>query len=291
MKGGIRTSFLFAIAGCLLTAVGGVGVYAQGGREAYARYCAHCHGPEARGDGVDAARFARPPRNLREGFLRVYEPEELVERVLHGRQLPLTHDPAKWADLQAKTGEILEHLRRLARVRWPQVERGWALYRARCADCHGWYGEPPPALPSGVKRPRNLMDASWQRSVPDTLLIEVVRHGRSGMPALVPRIRDDEARALAAFARLLSPGFELYQRVCAVCHGDDGRGVRAVIGEVARLPTIRFDRSYFQSRSEEDIRKAIMHMLREHEPAMPHFAPVLDRATIRAIVDYLRELP
>lgn len=291
MERGGWIGFLFGVGALLVGTATEPTAYAQVGREAYARYCANCHGVEARGDGVDAGRFARPPRNLREGFLRAYEAEELVERLYSGQRLSLAPDPAKWADLQAKTGEILEHLRRLARVRWPQVERGWALYRARCADCHGWYGEPPPTLPSGVKRPRNLMDASWQRSVPDTLLIEVVRHGRSGMPALVPRIRDDEARALAAFVRLLSPGFELYQRVCAVCHGDDGRGVRAVIGEVARLPTIRFDRSYFQSRSEEDIRKAIMHMLREHEPAMPHFAPVLDRTTIRAIVDYLRELP
>lgn len=264
---------------------------AESGQAAYQRYCEHCHGPEGRGDGVDAARFARTPRNLREQFFRTYAVEDLVERILNGQKLPLALDPAKYGELQAKTDEILEHLRRLARARWPSVERGWALYATRCVDCHGNFGEPPSSLPQGVKRPRNLADPSWQRGISDAELLLAIRHGRAGMPALVPQIRDDEARSLLAFVRLLSPGFAWYQRVCAVCHGDDGRGVRGTPGEVERLPRVAFDRGYFQKRSQAEIRAAILHMLREHEPAMPHFAPVLDRGTVRAIVEYLRGLP
>ncbi len=287
MRSRIPMSFGLAVVGATWVVVGAT-VEAESGREAYLRYCANCHGVEGRGDGVDAARFARPPRNLRDGFLDAYGIDDLVDRILSGKRLSLAVDPAKWAELETKTGEVLEHLRRLARVRWLQVAQGWALYLSRCVDCHGPYGQPPMVLPSGVRRPRDLQEGSWQRSVTDATLLVAVRHGRAGMPALVPQIREDEGRALVAFVRLMSPGFELYQRACAVCHGDDGRGVQPTAGEVARLPSVRFDRAYFAKRSETEIRAAIRHMLREHEPAMPHFAAVTDRATVRAIVEYLK---
>lgn len=258
---------------------------------AYRRYCASCHGSEGRGDGPDAARFARAPRNLREGFLNAYDVDELVERIRSGTPLRIEFDPAKQRDLETKGDALVAYLRRLAQARWAQVERGWGLYEVRCAECHGTYGHPPPELPRGVTRPRDLSDPEWQKRTSDADLIAAVRHGRKGMPALVPRIGNDEARALAVFVRILSPGFEWYQRTCAVCHGDDGRGVQAVSGEVYRLPKVRFDRRYFSGRSESEIRSAVLHMLREHEPAMPHFAPMLERAQIRAIVEYLRSLP
>ncbi|MCX8072816.1 MAG: c-type cytochrome [Candidatus Binatia bacterium] len=271
--------------------VGRAGGTVDGGKAAYLRYCANCHGGEGRGDGPDASRFVRPPRNLREGVLRAYSGDELVDRVFSGRHLALQMDPTRLADLTAEADQIIEHLRRLSRAHWPQVERGWALYTVRCSTCHGPYGNPPEFLPQGVKRPRHLSDRAWQEAASDAALLAVVRHGRAGMPALVPQISADEARALLTFVRLLSPGFERYQRVCAVCHGDDGRGVKATSGEVVKLPQVRFDRGYFASRSQAQLRAAVLHMVQEHEPAMPHFATVLDRDTIRAIVEYLRGLP
>jgi len=50
----------------------------------------------------------------------------------------------------------------------------------------------------------------------------------------VPRLTDQEATEAISFVRLLSPGFELYTRHCAACHGDDGHGVGS-FGEVVYL--------------------------------------------------------
>ncbi|GIW43475.1 MAG: hypothetical protein KatS3mg077_0757 [Candidatus Binatia bacterium] len=275
----------------VMAASAGTRAESHSGRVAYLRYCANCHGPEGRGDGPDAATLAQPPRDLRAGVLQRYSVEELVDRVLRGQPLPLASDPERRAALEKQGGEILEHLRRLARAQWPQVERGWALYLGRCVECHGFYGEPPAKLPAGVRPPRDLSDRSWQRAVSDADLLLAVRHGRAGMPALVPQLREEEARALVAFVRLLSPGFRAYQAKCASCHGDDGRGVRAAPGEVTKLPQVRFDRGYFRGRPEARMREQILHMLQEKEPVMPHFGAILDRRTVQGIIEYLKQEP
>jgi hypothetical protein len=69
--------------------------------------------------------------------------------------------------------------------------------------------------------------------------------------------------------RLLSPGYELYDRFCAVCHGLDGTppwvnpqdasGAEIVL---EGLPT--FDDEYFRIRSEDQVRSWVRHMLQEN---------------------------
>ena len=49
------------------------------GKELYAAYCASCHGPRARGDGVDADLFSPPPPNLRAGVLRKHS-DDIMRR-------------------------------------------------------------------------------------------------------------------------------------------------------------------------------------------------------------------
>jgi mono/diheme cytochrome c family protein len=261
------------------------------GRSLYVRYCASCHGPEGRGDGADAPLLAQPPRNLRDGVLQSVPVTELVARIRTGGSLPLALSPRARAEVEQRTEAILAHLRALARANWAAVERGWALYLARCSSCHGERGEPPRELPAGVRRPRNLASEEFQRSISDAELVQVVRHGRQGMPALVPRIDDSEARALRSFVRLLSPGFVAYQQLCASCHGDDGRGVREPLGSVEQRPQVVFDRRYFEQHPPAEIRERIRHMLREKASRMPHFASVLSEEQVRAIVEYLRGLP
>ncbi len=262
-----------------------------GGETLYRRYCANCHGADARGDGPDAALLAQKPRNLRDGVLQLHSLDELVERIRTGRRLSLTVDPQALAQVEQRTSELLEHLRHLARANWAMVERGWAVYLARCTDCHGPFGRPPAQLPPGVRRARDLASPDFQRSVSDAGLLEAVRHGRKGMPALVPQVSDSEARALRTFVRMLSPGFETYQRFCAPCHGDDGRGVRPVLGEAEGKPTVVFDRRYFQGKSEAYVREKIRHMVHEKTSRMPHFSAWLNEGEAKAIVEYLRGLP
>jgi mono/diheme cytochrome c family protein len=118
----------------------------------------------------------------------------------------------------------------------------------------------------------------------------IVRHGRSGMPALVPPLPERDGPGLVAFVRLLSPGFERYSRYCAACHGEDGRGSGS-FGEVISRPTVTFDRHYFATHDPEQIRVALWHMAREKTPTMPHFATRLGLSEIRAILTWVRSQP
>jgi mono/diheme cytochrome c family protein len=257
------------------------------GRRLYREYCSSCHGVGGNGNGPDAAIFVARPRSLREGFLKKYSTDELVRRVREGRPLELALDlPA----LRARAGEVealVAYMKRLPGVDWDLVAPGEDIYEERCALCHGATGRPGPTLPEGVKRPRDLSDPSFQSSVNDTELALVVRHGRAGMPALTPRVSEDEAPELAAYVRLLSPGYELYSKYCAACHGDTGQG-NGNLAEPIIEPRVVFNRDYFTHIDPERLRANVWHMVRDEKPMMPHFRILLTEAQARAIVEYLQ---
>ena len=257
------------------------------GRRLYREYCSSCHGVGGKGNGPDAEIFAARPRSLREGFLKKYSTDELVRRVQEGKPLELAIDlPA----LRARAGEVealVAYMKRLSGINWDLAVPGQDIYEERCALCHGSTGRPGPTLPEGVKRPRDLSDPKFQSSVNDTELIVVVRHGREGMPGLTPRVSEDEARELAAYVRLLSPGFELYSKYCAACHGDTGQGNGNLAEQITR-PRMAFDRDYFTHADPEGLRANVWHMVRDEKPMMPHFRILLTEAQARAIVEYLQ---
>ena len=107
------------------------------------------------------------------------------------------------------------------------------------------------------------------------------------MPAITPPVPESEAADLATFVRLLSPGFELYSRFCAACHGDDGYPSSRV-GETALAPTLAFDRAYVDGRDPDALRASIWHMISDQKRAMPHLRSAIDEAEARAIIEYLR---
>jgi mono/diheme cytochrome c family protein len=258
------------------------------GKVLYLRRCAPCHGQNGSGDGPDAPYFIAPPRNLREGFLSKYSTDDLVRRIRDGRSLQLGLDLKALQERARDVEDIVAHLKRLPTIDWRRVEAGWETYVDRCEACHGPYGHPTPQLPAGVTRPRDLSAPEFQSSLNDRDLLVAVRHGRQHMPALVPRLPPSDGPLLVAFVRLLSPGFELYSRNCAACHGDDGRGVGSFV-ESLQVPTVVFDRAYFHQRDPEEIRHAVWHMVGEHKPVMPHFRWNLSEAETRAIVEYLKK--
>ena len=118
-------------------------------------------------------------------------------------------------------------------------------------------------------------------------LMDAVRHGRAGMPALTPRVPEDAGPPLAAFVRVLSPGFELYSRYCARCHGDDGLGEPTPMGGT-EVP-VKFDRAYFARVDREDLANGIWHMVEREKPSMPHYRWTLEEHEARAIVEYLKQ--
>ncbi len=287
----MRTGRLVALVCVLLAAQlfagGRARAAAADGNRLYRRYCANCHGADGRGDGPDAAIFSRPPRDLRSGFLNRYPTEELVQRVREGKPLELAFDlPA----LRARAGEVeavVAYLKHLPAVNWKLAAPGRDLYATRCALCHGAFGKPGAAQPAGVRTPRDLSDPAVQRSLSDRELVVLVRHGREGMPALIPRVPESAGPSLVAFVRLLSPGFVIYDTYCANCHGDDGRGVHTN-GRELQAPKVVFDGAYFARRDPEELRGSVWHMIGEQQPKMPHHRWALDEAQARAIIEYLK---
>ncbi len=259
------------------------------GARLYQRHCAACHGPSGRGDGPSAKTYTAPPRNLQEGFLDAYSDDELVQRLRDGTPLQITLDANALRARGADTEAVLAHLRRLANSDWERLSRGWDLYVKRCDGCHDIYGHPSKNLPAGVRPPRDLSSPEFQKQTSDKELLGAVRHGRSEMPALLPRVKESEAQGLALYVRLLSPGFELYSRHCANCHGDDGRGIGR-LGEELGQPTVVFDRDYFAHHEAEELRMKVWHMLGREKPTMPHYRWTLSEKQARAVVDYLRSL-
>jgi mono/diheme cytochrome c family protein len=110
------------------------------------------------------------------------------------------------------------------------------------------------------------------------------------MPGLTPRLSEAQAHDVAAFVRLLSPGYVVYSQYCAQCHGNRGIGVGS-FAESFPAPTVVFDRAYFAHHDADQLRVAVWHMLQQHQPAMPHFRGALSEAEAAAIVRYLRQLP
>jgi len=254
----------------------------------YREHCASCHGLDARGDGPDAAALAAPPRNLRDGLLTRYPVEELVQRLREGKPLELALDPQALRAQATQVEALVGYLQRLPTIQWNRVAAGEEVYAARCVLCHGLYGRPGPHLPAGVRPPRDLSDGQFQGSLTDEELNAAVRHGRKTMPALVPRVTDAQARSLAMYVRLLSPGFELYSRYCESCHGADGHGAGSLT-EALPAPTVVFNTAYFARHDAEQLRASVWHMAREQQPRMPHYRSVLSVAQARAIVTYLRK--
>jgi mono/diheme cytochrome c family protein len=286
-RGAARVA-LYACAALALVPAAVRGGSAPDGHALYVQRCARCHGPSGHGDGPDAALCATKPPDLRAGFIDPHRTDQLVQRVLDGGRLTLALDvPA----LRGRAGDVeslVAHMQRLPDVDWRKADAGSAIYSARCELCHGVYGHPGTAPPPGVRTPRDLSEPSFQRATSDADLVTAVRHGRAGMPALTPRLSEEQAVQVAAFVRLLSPGFTTYAQYCAGCHGDHGIGAGS-FAESYRAPTVVFDRAYFARADPEVLRGKAWHMLDEHQPSMPHFRGSLSAAQARAIVRYLEK--
>ena len=137
----------------LVLGLSGAPASARDGATLYRDQCARCHGPEARGNGPEAAVLAHPPRNLRDGFLARYSVDDLVARVRTGRMLPLTLDPPALGRALHDIDAVTAHVRRLPSIDWGEGRRGRELYLQRCEGCHGPTGEGARAKGRG-KTPR-----------------------------------------------------------------------------------------------------------------------------------------
>jgi len=268
------------------------------GEVLYIRHCASCHGAAARGDGPLAKALEIQPRNLRRADLFTqYSEAELVVRILHGKALPVPLDPGALSYTDADISALSAHLRRLPTLPWEHINQGEQVYDSLCLSCHGIYGRgDAPLAPTLPAPPRDLSAPSYQQQVTDKELFHVISEGRGAMPGTADVLSVAEREAVIAFVRLLSPGYELYDRYCAACHGPEGRPADAALLELLDTASSRetpptFDEEYFRTHSEQQIRTGITHMFKLSRGVMPHFAGELTADQVRQILSYLRTLP
>jgi len=142
--------------------------------------------------------------------------------------------------------------------------------------------EPQAALP-GSSMPKIAMPDEWRALVVSYL---AERKGR-GAAAVDPP-------SVAAPGRLdaVSDGAALYQRVCAACHGSEGRGDGPNAANLTTRPTAHADSAYLSTRPDDTLFDGIFAggyiLNRSH--LMPGWGETLSRNQLWGLVRYLRAL-
>lgn len=267
------------------------------GEVLYIRNCADCHGWEGKGNGpVGQVLLKKPPSLRRPELLTQNTEAELVARILLGKDLSVPLSPEAVKETENDTFALLSYLRRLPTIPWQEVAAGQMVYDSLCVTCHGIYGRGDGLMsPSLTPRPRDLTNTKYQKQLKDSELLRIITEGHGSMPAAGDVVTPEDRRAVVAFVRLLSPGYELYDRFCEVCHGAQGvppeiaqRELFGGAGAQAKMPV--FDKKYLQAHSDKQLHGWVRHMLKQHHTAMPHFGGDLNAEDVRQILTYLRSL-
>lgn len=79
--------------------------------------------------------------------------------------------------------------------------QGAALYNTACSKCHGKGGEGGIVTTPGGPKSRDLTSASWQSSVTDEELRQLIRDGRGPMPAFGKIFSVDKIDAIVKHVR------------------------------------------------------------------------------------------
>lgn len=272
------------------------------GEVLYVRNCADCHGWEGKGNGPVGQVLLKKPPSLRQPELFTKNTEaELIARILLGKDLAVPLASNAVQDTEMDVTSLLTHIRRLPTIPWETAATGQQVYDSLCVSCHGIYGRGDGLMsPALVPQPRNLGDPAYQKHVSDEELFKIISEGRGAMPGVADVVSVEDRQAVIAFLRLLSPGFELYDRFCEVCHGSAGIPPEVAQQELftellgktpSQKPLPVFDKQYLQTHTDDQLRGWVRHMLKQHRAVMPHFGGELDAQQVRQILAYLRALP
>jgi cytochrome c5 len=82
---------------------------------------------------------------------------------------------------------------------------GNKIYQERCALCHGPEGKGDGPAAAGLNpKPRNHTDGTYMKTRTDEQLLEVIRHGKGGMPAWGGILNETEIHAVLKHVRTLA---------------------------------------------------------------------------------------
>ncbi len=183
-------------------------------------------------------------------------------------------------------------------------DRGQSLYLENCAQCHGEYGEGGvnPSQAGDVIAP--ISSAEYLATRDDFTLKEVIARGQPNfgmspfglsyggpldtgdVDLLVSFIRAWEADPPVEFPPEIQvrninlSGAEIYQSICAQCHGENGAGA---VGPSLRSPWFK------SSNDQQDIFDSIN--LGHEATPMISWGEILSSEQIKEIVDFLDNLP
>jgi len=181
-----------------------------------------------------------------------------------------------------------------------QIDRGKATF-AMCVGCHGVDGE------GQIGVGPNIHSSNYMAMAPNELLVRTVTEGRTGtnMIAWGPILQDNGIADVVAFLRSwqTEPGIELdespltgdaatgeevYQRICATCHGRNGAGY-SELGSGTGI-----GRAAFLSMATDGFLRGVIKEGKDNTPMRPFSAdsPVavanLTDLEIDSIIQYLR---
>jgi mono/diheme cytochrome c family protein len=267
------------------------------GEALYIRYCADCHGWEGQSDGP-AAEFLsiNTPALNRGKFFNKHSEDELVDWVLHGKALNIPLSENAIPRSQSEITELLDHIRKLPKINWEEVNAGQEVYYGLCVGCHGLYGRGDGdwASQMSVSLP-DLSMSHFQKKYGDQQLLKIITEGKGAMPGAGDTLNPEQLGNVVSFLRLLSPGFQRYDRFCAACHGPDGSPVEYVVIDEegvnfdrTNIPT--FDATYIKNYTDAQLGRRVQHMLEVDGENMPHFSGELKPDEVRQILRYLRGL-
>jgi mono/diheme cytochrome c family protein len=83
-----------------------------------------------------------------------------------------------------------------------QVERGRAVYEAKCVRCHGADGAGRTRM-ADIVEPPDLTDPAWQRQRSNARMTGAVANGLGQMPAFKKKLTRQEIAAAVAYVRTL----------------------------------------------------------------------------------------
>jgi mono/diheme cytochrome c family protein len=181
------------------------------------------------------------------------------------------------------------------------VQRGQTLFADNCAPCHGDFGEGGvnPANPNQIINP--IGTAEFLNTRDDTTLFQIISQGQpdQGMSPFGisngGNLDDDQINSIVAFLRswqanppITTPpqvslpavnmsAAEIYQTICAQCHGPNGEGT---IGPPLNDQFNDTDQEIY-----DDISRGVPYLF------MPAFSSILSEDQINGLVALIRQFP